>query len=46
MAGLTKGVSMPSFELKDQAGELVKSTDLIGAGPLVVYFYPKDDTPG
>ena len=40
------GDTMPSFELPDANGALVRSQDLLGKGPVVVYFYPKDDTPG
>jgi len=40
------GDRMPSFELPDANGALVRSQDLLGNGPVVVYFYPKDDTPG
>lgn len=36
---------MPSMALLDDAGRTVLTTDLLG-GPLVLYFYPKDDTPG
>ncbi len=42
---LQAGDKMPSFELPDQQGKLVSSSELAGK-PLVVYFYPKDDTPG
>ncbi len=34
-----------SFSWKDQDGNTVTSDDLAGA-PYVLYFYPKDDTPG
>lgn len=38
---------MPSFELKDDSGNTVRSTDLIGNGKkTVIYFYPKDNTSG
>ena len=40
------GDKIPSFSLTNQAGQTVSSTELLGAGPLVIYFYPKDDTPG
>ncbi len=40
------GDKMPLFELPDQTGKLIKSSELLGRGPVVVYFYPKDDTPG
>lgn len=35
----------PKFELKDQAGQAVRLRDLEGKW-VVLYFYPKDDTPG
>ena len=35
----------PAFELKDQSGATVDSRDLKGKW-VVLYFYPKDDTPG
>ena len=35
----------PEFELSDQNGELHKLSDYRGKR-LVLYFYPKDDTPG
>ncbi|MEA2371298.1 MAG: thioredoxin-dependent peroxiredoxin [Solirubrobacteraceae bacterium] len=35
----------PDFELADQDGQPVKLSDLRG-GPVVLYFYPKADTPG
>jgi peroxiredoxin Q/BCP len=42
---LTPGDQAPDFELPDQDGNAVKLSDLRGA-PVVVYFYPKADTPG
>ena len=43
---LKVGDLVPYFELKDQKGELFKSDTVIGQKPAVVYFYPKDETPG
>lgn len=43
---LTKGDPLPSFSLVDQNGKEWKTKDHLGKGPLVIYFYPKDDTPG
>lgn len=40
-----EGKSAPQFTLKDQNGEKVALKDLKGSH-VVVYFYPKDDTPG
>ncbi|MGA9876017.1 MAG: thioredoxin-dependent thiol peroxidase [Solirubrobacteraceae bacterium] len=39
------GEPAPDFELPDQDGRAVKLSDLRGQ-PVVVYFYPKADTPG
>lgn len=43
---IQKGDKCPSFKLKDQHGELISSDKLIGQENLVIYFYPKDDSPG
>ncbi len=45
MAQLKKGSFAPAFELYDQAGNLIKLSDFKGK-KLLVYFYPKADTPG
>ena len=42
---LKTGDKAPPFTLRDQSGENVKLGDFKGA-PLVVYFYPRADTPG
>lgn len=41
---LNIGDRMPAFNCKDQEGKPILSSALLGA-PLVIYFYPKDDTP-
>lgn len=40
------GDRAPEFILKDQHGELFSSNSLMGKKPMVIFFYPKDDTPG
>ena len=42
---VTEGQPAPDFELETDAGETVKLSNLRGK-PVVLYFYPKDDTPG
>lgn len=42
---LKEGLKAPEFELKDKNGDLHKLSDFEGQ-TIVVYFYPKDDTPG
>ena len=36
----------PDFTLSDQTGTPVRLADLIGRKTVVLYFYPKDETPG
>lgn len=45
-AELKPGMKAPGFEAKDQDGNLVKLADFSGKSNVVLYFYPKDDTPG
>nr|WP_290227081.1 peroxiredoxin [Trichocoleus desertorum] len=40
------GSVAPDFTLPDQTGAPVNLKDLIGQKNIVLYFYPKDDTPG
>lgn len=40
------GDKCPDFKLLNQDNEMISSNDLIGSKNLVIYFYPKDDTPG
>jgi thioredoxin-dependent peroxiredoxin len=41
-----EGQRAPDFELPDAQGHPVKLSSLIRKGNLVIYFYPKDMTPG
>jgi peroxiredoxin Q/BCP len=43
---LETGDTIPSFTLKDQNGNIFDIDRYRGKQPLVIYFYPKDDTPG
>ncbi len=45
MALIEPGRKAPAFALKDQHGTLHRLSEYAGR-PLVLYFYPKDDTPG
>jgi peroxiredoxin Q/BCP len=42
---IAEGQEAPDFELKTDSGDTVKLSALRGK-PVVLYFYPKDDTPG
>ena len=42
---LQEGEPFPDFSLPDQDGKIVTNQDLKGT-KTVIYFYPKDDTPG
>jgi len=44
-ANLKEGDKAPDFAVTDQAGNTVRLKDLRGK-KVVLYFYPKDDTPG
>src|SRR5579864_839494 len=45
MALIDEGKKAPAFSLKDQDGTLHRLSDFAGKS-VVLYFYPKDDTPG
>ena len=45
-AEVTEGAKAPAFEAMDQNGALVRLADFQGKAAVVLYFYPKDDTPG
>ena len=42
---LTEGMQAPEFTLADKEGKLVSLSDFLGK-KVVLYFYPKDNTPG
>ena len=46
MAAIKVGDRVPNFSLPSQTGTTVNISNLIGKKSLVIYFYPKDDTPG
>lgn len=43
---LKRGDIIPNFSLKDQNNEEFDSSSIIGHRPFVIYFYPKNFTPG
>ena len=44
--GIQVGDKAPDFTLPSQSGEPVRLHDRLGERVVVLYFYPKDDTPG
>ncbi len=42
---LSVGTTAPNFSVKDTNGKTINLSDYAGQ-PVVLYFYPKDDTPG
>lgn len=43
---ISVGDEVADFELDDQNGRLFRLKEHLGKYPMVIYFYPKDDTPG
>ena len=43
---LKEGEAAPSFDLPDADMEMVSLANFKGSKNVVLYFYPKDDTPG
>ena len=43
---LKKGDQAPEFELTDDSGITTTLSELLEDGPIILYFYPKDNTPG
>ena len=46
MNKIKTGSKIPNFSLNNQDNQLIHIADYIGKKNLVIYFYPKDDTPG
>ncbi|MCX6233071.1 MAG: peroxiredoxin [Bacteroidetes bacterium] len=46
MKKIEVGSIVPQFSLKDQHGNLFSIDSVLGKKNLVIYFYPKDDSPG
>ncbi|MEM7371591.1 MAG: peroxiredoxin [Bacteroidota bacterium] len=46
MKKLAVGDQAPAFSLPNQDGEVVSLSDFAGKKHIVLYFYPKDETPG
>lgn len=44
--GLAIGDRIPDFTLSDQNGDAFNLKDHLGIKPIVIFFYPKDFTPG
>jgi peroxiredoxin Q/BCP len=44
--GLKPGSRIPEFSLPDQDGNMFSVTETLKSKPLVLFFYPKDNTPG
>lgn len=43
---IQEGKPAPDFNLSDQKGEMISLSSFKGKSWVVLYFYPKDDTPG
>jgi len=46
MTKISVGSTIPPFTLKDQNGQIFDIRSVLGRKNLVIYFYPKDDSPG
>jgi len=46
MKQIVVGDNIPNFELVDQNGTIFSLESVLGKKNLVIYFYPKDDSPG
>jgi len=46
MKKIVVGSKVPKFELLDQNGKIFNIDSVLGKKNLVIYFYPKDDSPG
>ncbi|HEX5848569.1 MAG TPA: redoxin domain-containing protein, partial [Rubrobacter sp.] len=40
------GSRAPDFTLRSQSGANVSLKDYLGKSPVVLFFYPRDETPG
>ena len=45
-SNVTEGMPAPDFTLPSTSGETISLSDFKGKQAVVLYFYPKDSTPG
>ena len=45
MSQLSEGMSVPDFSMNSTEGHVISNKELLGQ-KYIIYFYPKDDTPG
>jgi peroxiredoxin Q/BCP len=45
MSQLSEGMSVPDFSMNSTEGRVISNKELLGQ-KYIIYFYPKDDTPG
>ena len=43
---ITEGIELPDFSVNDESGNLIDSKEIKKKSHIILYFYPRDNTPG